>query len=433
MEEDRQTLLNEITGSLDRLLKGELPRPVNCSGSEDAGLIQVCEKVNLLIEVFTESSDFLQALAAGRLDVEPPPRNFLVSPFKQMQSNLRHLTWQTQQIARGDYDQHVNFLGEFSTSFNAMIGFLRDKRRVEEALAASEKRLRDITSALGEGVYVLGFDGSLVFMNPAAEKMLGWNEKELRGRKVHETIHYRKPDGSPFPADECPAFDTLKTGKSYTIPDDEFINRDGLRIPVSYISTPLIDNGKISGSVVAFHNIASLRLSREALERANELLEREASQDALTGIANRRKFNDAIDVEIARARRHQMSLSVIMFEIDDFKKVNDRLGREAGDLLLVELTRLIASLLRDGDVFARWGGEEFVVLMPQTGLEAGVKLAERLRRAIGQTAFETVGRITCSFGVAEFEPADDAGALMRRVDRSLYAAQGGGKNRFAAV
>jgi len=421
--------LESIAGALESLLAGRVPEPVVCGPESGEAAMRASEAVNGMIEAVTGSREFMLALADGRLDVEAPRTNFLVSPFKQLQSNLRHLVWQTHEISRGDLDQHVDFLGEFSDSFNSMIATLRDKKAIEDALAASEKRLEDITAAVGDGVIMLDTEGRVVFLNPAAEQMLGWPEKELPGKNLHQTVHFRRPDGSEFPETACPAARTLASGDVVRVHDDLFIRHDGSPMPVAYISTPIMEDGRVTGSVVAFHDITSRKLSQEALERANELLQREATMDALTGIANRRKYDDALAVEIARVRRHPAPLSVMMFDIDNFKLVNDSYGHHIGDLVLVELAQLVRNGLRFEDVFARWGGEEFVILLPQTDLAAGAELAERLRREVQRNHFSTADSVTCSFGVARLRKDDDAGGLMRRVDRALYRAKNSGRNR----
>ncbi|MCL6471576.1 MAG: PAS domain S-box protein [Firmicutes bacterium] len=154
---------------------------------------------------------------------------------------------------------------------------ITEHEQVKEALRASEKRLRDITSALGEGLFVLGKDGTLTFMNPEAEKLLGWTEKELIGKKMHDIIHCRKANGTVLPAYECPVLKVIRSGKTYRTHDDIFIRKDGSALPVAYITTPLIENGKLVGSVTSFHDITRRKLYertiKESEERYRQLIE----------------------------------------------------------------------------------------------------------------------------------------------------------------
>ncbi|TAN42847.1 MAG: PAS domain S-box protein [Nitrospirae bacterium] len=140
----------------------------------------------------------------------------------------------------------------------------------EESVRKSEKKLRDITAALGEGVYVLNKNCELVFMNPEAEKLLGWTETELLGRNVHDIFHFQKTDRGPLPGNECPVIGVLSSGRPRFAEDDVFTRKDGTMLPVSYISTPVIENGQIVGAVTAFRDITlSKEMEREMLRTRN--------------------------------------------------------------------------------------------------------------------------------------------------------------------
>jgi serine phosphatase RsbU (regulator of sigma subunit) len=144
VEELESQLIRQTAGTISRLLHGEDVPPVaiptaNCSRS----LRDLVEVTNLLVRHFAESKAFLEMLSQGNLNADPPPRNLLLSPFKQLHSNLRHLVWQTHQVSLGDLSQRVDFLGTFSDAFNSMIASLREKRRVEEALRAANATIME--------------------------------------------------------------------------------------------------------------------------------------------------------------------------------------------------------------------------------------------------------------------------------------------------
>jgi diguanylate cyclase (GGDEF)-like protein len=164
------------------------------------------------------------------------------------------------------------------------------------------------------------------------------------------------------------------------------------------------------------------------LKRLNELLERQATTDPLTGISNRLKFNEVLDAEVQRAKRYAMPLSLIMFDIDRFKLINDTHGHDIGDRVLRELTALVKGNIRVNDSLARWGGEEFMILAANTTLENARLFAEGLRSLIAGHSFQDVGRVTCSFGIARLldESSDQ---LLQRVDRALYSAKENGRDR----
>src|SRR5690606_38809674 len=184
---------------------------------------------------------------------------------------------------------------------------------------------------------------------------------------------------------------------------------------------------------------AELTQLRLALETANQRLKRLVAVDALTGIANRRHFDRALDRELRRARREALPLSLVFLDLDEFKRFNDTYGHSRGD----EVLRLVAHTLdetfrRGGDLVARYGGEEFAVVLPGVDGRRAELYAERLRRrvwrlAIPYQASQVADRVTISAGVATVPPGTIAGAddLLRAADKALYRAKCLGRNRIA--
>lgn len=154
-----------------------------------------------------------------------------------------------------------------------------------------------------------------------------------------------------------------------------------------------------------------------------------ATTDSLTGIANRREFSAILAREVDRAKRYGTPMSLAMYDLDYFKRVNDTFGHDVGDYVLQTVTGLVKENIRANDVVARWGGEEFMVLMPQSDVQAARNASEKLRLAIAAHHFDKVGSLTASFGVAAFEPQDDLNSLLKRVDDALYRAKEQGRNR----
>ncbi len=165
---------------------------------------------------------------------------------------------------------------------------------------------------------------------------------------------------------------------------------------------------------------------RKRYEREIHLL---ATTDSLTGLLNRREFTRILEGEMDRAKRYGTPLSLAMYDLDYFKRVNDTFGHDTGDYVLQTVTDLVRQNIRAVDVAARWGGEEFMVLMPQSDLAAAQSVAEKLRQTIAQYRFDKAGAITVSFGVTEFAPQDDSNSLLKRVDDALYQAKEHGRNR----
>ena len=155
-----------------------------------------------------------------------------------------------------------------------------------------------------------------------------------------------------------------------------------------------------------------------------------AYTDSLTKIYNRLHFAHFLDAEIDKVKRYGGTFSIIFFDLDYFKDVNDSFGHLAGDEVLEKVTEIVAKANRGADIFARYGGEEFIILTPETNLSGALIHAERLRNDIEQYEFETVGHISSSFGVTEFDAEkDDVESLLERADKALYMAKEYGRNR----
>ncbi|MGE4497149.1 MAG: diguanylate cyclase [Deferribacterales bacterium] len=165
------------------------------------------------------------------------------------------------------------------------------------------------------------------------------------------------------------------------------------------------------------------------LEQEKELYMVMSNQDYLTGIFNRKKFYDELNKEIDRVHRYSQKLSVIMFDVDHFKTVNDTHGHQIGDVVLQQISSIVQKAIRKTDVLARYGGEEFAVLMPGTPRQGASDIAERLRIEIEDASFPHSGRITCSFGVAEIDEHDNADTFINKADVALYKAKDKGRNR----
>ena len=154
-----------------------------------------------------------------------------------------------------------------------------------------------------------------------------------------------------------------------------------------------------------------------------------AKTDSLTGIMNRPAFEEVLSKEIKRSKRYRMPISLILFDIDDFKALNDRYGHLFGDKILKRITDVVKESIRGTDIFARWGGEEFVVLLPNTGLTETLSVAEKLRKKIQSVGMGSKVSVTASFGVTEVEDGDDAFRVILKADKALYIAKTNGKNR----
>lgn len=197
---------------------------------------------------------------------------------------LHLLAIAAQSLERGNLNTRVpvrskDEVGQLATAFNKMAATLMF---VDEALSASEKKLRDITSQLAEGLYVMDLNGKITFMNPEAMNLLGWNMDELNEAGAHFLVHNRKADGTPLPLEECRMHSVIRTGVRFVSTEEVFIRKDGTVFPIAVVSSPLFEDGEIVATVNAFRDISRQKelehdrdqlilAYRDALERVKTL------------------------------------------------------------------------------------------------------------------------------------------------------------------
>ena len=306
-------------------------------------------------------------------------------------------------------------------------------RKSEEAAARAAQRdihrlsARNelLLNSAGDGIFGTDAHGLCTFINPAALKMLGYAMEEALGRDQHRLFHHHSMNGSDYPHEDCPIHKTLKDGLPRDV-EDAFVRKDGQMFPVHIMVTPMVEEGRRIGVEVVFQDIAR----RKAMEA--ELLKL-ATTDSLTGVANRRRFMEQLEMELARVRRFGKPATFLMLDIDHFKNINDSYGHAIGDAVLKHFSALAQERLRKIDLFGRLGGEEFGVLLPGTEMPGAHEFAERFRRHLEETPCLTDKgpiRYTVSIGIADFDPKDPApDQILARADVALYRAKEGGRNR----
>lgn len=170
------------------------------------------------------------------------------------------------------------------------------------------------------------------------------------------------------------------------------------------------------------------------LQKKTNELERLAGTDPLTEIYNRRKFLEVCETEFQRYKRHHHKFSVLMLDIDNFKNINDQYGHDIGDAVIVSLAKILINHTRSTDYFARWGGEEFIILSPMTEEDGRCMLADKLVKIIDQHVFDTVGHVTASIGVTTSQEYDEElNSIIKRADDALYHAKAEGKNQYQFI
>jgi diguanylate cyclase (GGDEF)-like protein len=237
----------------------------------------------------------------------------------------------------------------------------------------------------------------------------------------------------------------IEVSYRYAEPD---LERAGDELVRRGVAVPLADEAGTLGYLTVFLR-ADRGLDDEELRRVEEVAHRaapaidnarrfrearqQADLDALTELHNRRYFHETLAREVARAHRYNRELALVVFDLDDFKDVNDRIGHLAGDAVLAEAAERVRAVVRTADVPCRVGGDEFAVILPESGLAQAEQLFTRIQQAIANKAIGQAGRLHLSAGVAQLKPEDDSISFFERADEALYQAKEAGKGRYVAA
>ncbi len=344
----------------------------------------------------------------------------------------------------GDYpatDQAV-ILNSFLTITCATALFLAavisERRRASRALQQSELRYRDLLENIGDLVHSVNAQGTILYTNRAWRQKLGYELHETESMSMFQVVH---PDDL---ARYRIKLKRVLTGQHSDRYEFRFLTKDGQTLIVEGTCNCRIVEGLPNATRSIYRDITSrreheaqLELYHRQIEAANSQLQRLATTDGLTGLHNRRAFHDRLTEEIDRADRHSHDVSLLMVDVDHFKQVNDVFGHPTGDKVLQRIAHALGDNAREYDFVARFGGEEFTVILPQTDEAEAMDIAERLRIRIAAIPFP--GReLTVSVGVATLTPEFsvteghiDGAALVKAADIALYHSKQHGRNQVS--
>jgi len=348
------------------------------------------------------------------------------------------VTWLVMHILKMDH-QLVQALPHVSRPGSSADTAISVERILISALNETERRFRLVFEQAPTMIWLCGLSGVRDFVNKRWLEFVGCSDDLQDGIDWMDLVH---PDD--LAGYRCFIEDRIGSQEQGEI---EYRVRmaDGQWGWVLERVIPRVDGDRFVGLVAAATDVTAIKKSEKLLAELNETLEREVAErtrqlellalaDPLTSLANRRALECRLSAEVTRVRRYGRPLSMLYFDVDNFKRVNDCYGHAAGDEVLIQIARGFESRLRSTDLLSRIGGEEFVVLLVETPLAEAEAVAEELRQSVGSLQFAQVPeRISISIGIAAFEEGDDPVSLLARADEAMLTAKRAGRDRCCVI
>jgi methyl-accepting chemotaxis protein len=426
---DVETCLRDIDEVLTDLLEARGVRRVGEATCSPVAL-PLARTVNRMIRLLEEIAAFVFPLSRGELSAPlPSPDNNMAAPLVEMHARLSQLTRQTQEIARGDYSQRIDFMGEFSEAFNSMVVLLEERERaltdeITRRKQAEDDLQRERDLLVAGPVVTFRWDpddeGTVLYVSPNISAYGYTPEEFTSGRRVYADIvdpadiDWINEDGNDKARAGLESWTqeyriTDAGGESHWIRDFTHAERD--------------DDGAVTAYEGYIIDITAQKASETALRQREEQLRMLSLSDGLTGLYNRRGLFALGEHALRSARRRARGLGVIVVDVDGLKSINDRFGHAQGDEALRAVADAIRASIRESDVVGRVGGDEFVVLAEDEP-DVTRDLVARLRRRAARCN-EKQGRpfrLSLSVGAVDWEPGDTVTLqeLIERASQRLY-------------
>ncbi len=305
---------------------------------------------------------------------------------------------------------------------------ITERKAAERALFEEKERAQVTLQSIGDAVITSDASGRVDYLNPVAEELTGWERRAARGRPIEEIVVLR--DDETRKTADNPVSRCLREGRVTGLAANSvLISRQGQEVAIQDSAAPILDrSGEVIGAVMVFHDVSKER-------RLHRKLSYYASHDSLTGLINRREFEDRLSAAVKEsAQNPQLSFALLYMDLDQFKVVNDTCGHTAGDQLLRQLSELLQGRVRTTDVLARLGGDEFAVLLADCSIDEALQVAEDLREAIAGYRFiwrEGAMAVGVSIGLVPIGHQDNSVAsLLSAADVACYVAKDLGRNRI---
>lgn len=303
----------------------------------------------------------------------------------------------------------------------ALVADLTEIKQLEEEKRRKEELCRLMLQGIPSPAWLVSRERRILAQNKAAASLFGskvgdycWERVLGGGNLPDEYREVFEKNGSPLPGTKC-----------YFCRGDEALDRNEPINSEVELAGNIWDTWWIPLGEDVYLHYATDVTKHKRMEKELRCL---SVTDCLTNCYNRRFFMQKLEEEIERAKRNGNKFSLIMLDIDRFKSINDRFGHNVGDLVLKSMAEMIKNRIRKIDTLARWGGEEFVLLLPDTPVENAARLAEELRESLSRMDIQGVGRVTASFGVAGYCPGDSVDSLVNKADNMMYEAKAAGRN-----
>ena len=303
---------------------------------------------------------------------------------------------------------------------------ITELREVETELRRSEQRSRLLAENAYDVIWTMGLDGTVTYVSPAVQRVRGFTPEEAMVQTIEEI---NPPESAARVAEYYQrVFAAIEAGAEPPIfrGEMEYYRKDGSIMTGELQVIPLVDADR--------HVVELLGVTRDISERKmfEAELTRLAVTDPVTGLWNRHRGREFLVAETAQTDSDRGPLSVLMVDIDNFKSINDTFGHQTGDEVLIELGRRLAAAVRSADMVARWGGEEFVIMLRDCLLEDAVARADTIRRQVADAPFPGAGTVTVSIGAAQLTANEESAAWLARADNALYQAKRAGRNTVVA-
>ena len=300
-----------------------------------------------------------------------------------------------------------------------------ERKKNEELLSGERALFRAALLSMNEGIIATDQVGKIILMNNIAEELTGWSREKVYGEDFSKIFNVIDADTREEITNSIHY--VLETGRISSLPADVIlIAKNGCERHIEASTARTIaENGTVIGAVVSFRDITIERNKQKQIEYLSY-------HDQLTGLFNRHFFDKIIEGEMERSDRYHKPLSMIVLDLDHFKKINDTWGHPVGDEVLKQTAQIAGAIVRKADILCRLGGEEFIILMPETAIEGALSVAEKFHEALNKNSHPIVGKFTASFGVAERMEFESYKRWYKRVDDALYRAKERGRNYIAS-